>query len=142
MHKKGTLNVPKSCERYVFPHEIKEVQCEMSLRRSKKVRYLVDRRILCIWEFIMHTRYQKYNMLTLNARQRVHWIWDVIWCCIRFKWVYKVKWKFYGSIDRYKAWLAANGYAQTRGLDKNKTFNLIANIYTVRSAFALAAMYG
>lgn len=33
------------------------------------------------------------------------------------KWFYKIKYKSDGSIERYKAWLVAEGYNQQEGLD-------------------------
>ena len=38
------------------------------------------------------------------------------------KWVYKLKRKPDGIVDRYKARLVAKGYAQEKGIDFDKTF--------------------
>ena len=47
------------------------------------------------------------------------------------KWVYKVKCKADGSIERYKARLIAKGYAQTYGLDYEKAFSPMVEMTTV-----------
>ena len=39
------------------------------------------------------------------------------------KWVFKRKTKADGSIDRYKAWLVAQGFSQKQGLDYDETFS-------------------
>jgi len=58
------------------------------------------------------------------------------------KWVYKVKHNADGSMSRYKARLVAKGYAQTYGIDYEKTYNLVAKMTTIRAIIAMATTKG
>ena len=48
------------------------------------------------------------------------------------KWVFAVKFKGDGSLERYKTRLVAKGYTQTYGVDSQETFAPVAKMNTVR----------
>jgi histone deacetylase 1/2 len=57
---------------------------------------------------------------------------------IDYRWIYKVKHKADGYVDRYKARLVAKGFKQRYGIDYKDTFSHVVNIATVRLVLAIS----
>jgi len=60
---------------------------------------------------------------------------------VRSKWVFKLKQKPDGSVDRYKARLFAKWFDQLSGIDYYETFSLVVKFATIRLILALGVQF-
>lgn len=73
-------------------------------------------------------RNQTWELVPRPAKRKV----------IGVKWVYKIKYKSDGTLDKHKATLVAKDYSQNVGVDFHDTFVPTARMATIRTVLALA----
>jgi hypothetical protein len=72
--------------------------------------------------------------------------WNEVWSLVQrpkqnvvgTKWVFRKKQDEHGVVTRNKAWLAAKGYSQVKGLDFNETFAPVARLEPIRILLSYA----
>ena len=75
------------------------------------------------------TKNHTWDLVTLPPGQ------SVVGC----KWIYKIKTRSNGSIERYKARLVAKGFTQEYEINYEEIFTLVARISFVRTLLAVTA---
>lgn len=60
---------------------------------------------------------------------------------ITAKWIFKIKYKANGELDKYKARLVARGFTQQSGVVYQETFSPVVRLESVRVLLALAAQH-
>ncbi|PKI75210.1 hypothetical protein CRG98_004361 [Punica granatum] len=73
-----------------------------------------------------------------KAKKDPRWNDHIIGC----KWVYRVKQKADGSIDRYKARLVAKGFYQQEGIDYKETVSPVIKPVTIQVVLSIATSLG
>jgi hypothetical protein len=87
------------------------------------------------WEKAMATKHeilmknQIWNLIALPPSKKP----------IGYKWVYKVKYKEDGTLEKYKAQLVAKGFSQQEGIDYEEIFRPTTKMSTIRLVLAMVA---
>eukprot|EP00253_Pinus_taeda_P032827 PITA_32827 len=84
---------------------------------------------------------EEYNSIMVND------VWEVVprpqdRSVVGSRWIYKIKYTAYGSVEKYKARFVAKGYAQKEGIDYEETFGLVAKYTSIRTVISLATQMG
>ena len=58
------------------------------------------------------------------------------------KWIFKVKYKLDGYLDKYKAFLVSKGYAQDEGVHCEETFSPTSKMVTFQLVISISAHSG
>jgi len=91
---------------------------------------------------VQHPNWQAAIDQELQALQQSH-TWDIVSLPpgkkpIASKWVYKVKYRADGSIERFKAHLVVKGFTQKHDIDYTETFSPVIKLTTLRVLMAVA----
>lgn len=137
--------------------------CDLTLRNVVDTRTRSNAKssasLCCDTAFLALCEEPKTYQEAISSRDSVHWklamddelnslrkngTWELVkpppdQHIIDNKWVFKVKQKPDGSLDRYKARLVVRGFDQVHGVDYSETFSPVVKYTSVRSIFALAA---
>ncbi|GJW18052.1 EXORDIUM like protein 6, partial [Tanacetum coccineum] len=102
------------CEAFIHHYSPDKLEQRWVEAMEKELKALESN---CVWEFT-----------TLPA-SKVH---------VGSKWVFKIKFKADGDIERFKARLVAKGFTQKEGIDYKETFTHVAKMVAVRALLVVA----
>ncbi|GJZ58327.1 ribonuclease H-like domain-containing protein [Tanacetum coccineum] len=147
----GVKNVRRSSRQSVFPRNYNDfvVESKVKYGLEKYVCYSkLNSENLCFVTQLNKTREPKTYF---EAFKYPHWTdamnqemdallrngtWEIVELpegrkAIRSKWIYKIKFRSSGEIDRYKARLVAQGFGQKEGIDYEETFSPVVKMEVV-----------
>jgi hypothetical protein len=95
---------------------------------------------------ILHSEWQHAMAEEIVALERTS-MWDLVSCLscvcpITCKWIYKVKTRSDGSLERYKTRIVARGFQQEHDRDYDETFALVAHMTTIHTLLVVASVQG
>ncbi|GKC54903.1 ribonuclease H-like domain-containing protein [Tanacetum coccineum] len=148
----GVQNVRRSSRQSVFPRNYNDfvVESKVKYGLEKYVGYSkLNSENFCFVTQLNKTREpktyfeaSKYSHWTDAMNQEIDALlrngtWELVDLpedrkAIGSKWIYKIKFRSSGEIDRYKARLVAQGFGQKKGIDYEETFSLVVKMVTVR----------
>jgi hypothetical protein len=122
------ISIPRhSTQVTALPSHLRDYHCYSTLATLHEPRSFHEAHTNPLW--------QNATSEELNALSKTH-TWDLVdlppsKTAVGCKWVFKIKTKSNGSVERYKARLVAKGFNQDYGIDYEKTFAPVACLTSV-----------
>ena len=62
--------------------------------------------------------------------------------CVTSKWIFKIKHRTYGSVEKHKARFVTKGFSQKEGIDYDETFAPLAQYTSIKTIIAIVSAMG